>query len=47
MEVNIMNPLENLHRKIDEEQWDVKDSDLINKSFLEVNNKLTEPIEKV
>lgn len=41
-----MNPLEDLHKKIDEESWDIKDVDLINKSFQDVNGKLTKFNEK-
>ena len=37
-----MNPLEQLHKKIDEEDWDIKDQDLINKYFQEINNQLSE-----
>lgn len=35
-----MNPLEELLQKIEHEQWDAKDQDLINTSFQEVNGKL-------
>src|SRR3954463_9114395 len=35
-----MNPLEELLQKIEHEQWDVKDHDLINISFQEVNGQL-------
>lgn len=37
-----MNPLEQLHKKIDEENWDIKDQDLINKFFLEIKDQLSE-----
>lgn len=37
-----MNPLEELHRKIDECTWDVKQEDQFNKAFQEVNGILTE-----
>lgn len=37
-----MNPLEELHIKIDESDWDIKQEDLFNKAFQEVNGILTE-----
>jgi hypothetical protein len=37
-----MNPLEELHIKIDESNWDVKQEDQFNKAFQEVNGKLAE-----
>lgn len=41
-----MNPLEELHIKIDQSDWDVKQEDLLNKSFKEVYDKLAEAGEK-
>ena len=38
----MMNPLEELLQRIEHEQWDAKDHDLINTSFQEVNGKLYE-----
>ena len=35
-----MNPLEELHIRIDKETWDVKQEDLFNKAFHELNGKL-------
>ena len=37
-----MNPLEELHIRIDKETWDVKQEDLFNKAFQELNGKLSE-----
>src|SRR5947208_16773121 len=35
-----MNPLEELHIRIDKESWDVKQEDLFNKAFQEVSSRL-------
>jgi len=37
-----MNPLEELHELIDKETWDVKQEDLFNKAFQELNGRLAE-----
>jgi len=37
-----MNLLEELHIRIDKENWDVKQEDLFNKAFKELNRKLAE-----
>jgi hypothetical protein len=37
-----MNPLEEVHRKIDESDWDAKDDHLFNEIFQETNTKLVE-----
>ena len=37
-----MNPLEELHSKIDESNWDVKQEDQFNKAFQEINGILGE-----
>ncbi len=37
-----MNPLEELHKKIDESNWDVKQEDQLNKAFQEVNGILAD-----
>jgi len=37
-----MNPLEELHIRIDKETWDVKQEDLFNKAFHELDGKLSE-----
>lgn len=42
----LMNQLEELHIQIDKESWDVKQDDLFNKSFLELNIKFAEANEK-
>ncbi|MFH1319908.1 MAG: hypothetical protein ABII90_04545 [Bacteroidota bacterium] len=41
-----MNFLEQLHKRIDESNWDIKQNDLINKAFQEVNGKLETAREK-
>ena len=38
-----MNPLEELHIKIDSSDWDVKQDDQFNKLFQEVNGKFADP----
>jgi hypothetical protein len=37
-----MTILEELHQKIDQENWDIKDEDVINKEYQNLNSKLAE-----
>ena len=37
-----MNPLEEIHKRIDESDWDIRQSDLINKAYQETGQKLGE-----